>query len=79
MEKSKLLIFKSKEKKLNADRISIIFSEVKLIPSDNVKCQGLHLDKYLSWDLQETKKLSRAFSQNLETLCRNIHLFQYIT
>ena len=36
---------------------------VKLIPADSVKYLGLHLDKYLSWDLQTnqlSKKVSRA-------------------
>ena len=30
----------------------------KLIPSDDVKYLGVHLDKYLSWDLQ-TNQLSK--------------------
>ena len=56
-------MFKSKQTKLHNDIISIKLGGVKLIPSDNVKYLGLHLDKYLSWDVQInqlSKKLSRA-------------------
>ena len=48
---------------LNIDSISIKLGGVKLIPSDDAKYLGVHLDKYLSWDLQTnqlSKKLSRA-------------------
>ena len=48
---------------LNIDSISIKLGGAKLIPSDDVKYLGVHLDKYLSWDLQTnqlSKKLSRA-------------------
>ena len=51
-------MLKSKQRKLNNESISI-----KLIPSDIVKYLGLHLYKYLSWDVQFnqlSKKLSRA-------------------
>ena len=63
VDKSKLLMFKSKQRMLNSDSISIKLGGVKLIPADSVKYLGLHLDKYLSWDLQTnqlSKKLSRA-------------------
>ena len=63
VDKSKLLMFKSKQKMLNSVSISIKLGGVKLIPSDDVKYLGVHLDKYLSWDLktnQFSKKLSRA-------------------
>ena len=56
-------LFKSKQRKLNNESISITLGGVNLIPSDNVKYLGLHFDKYLSSDLQInqlSKKLSRA-------------------
>ena len=43
---------------LNNDSISIKLGVAKLIPSDNVKYLGLHLDKYLVWDVQ-TNQLSK--------------------
>ena len=45
-------MFKSKQKMLSSDSISIKLGGVKLIPSDDVKYLGVHLDKYLSWTLQ---------------------------
>ena len=66
LDKSKLLMFKSKQRKLNNESISIKLGGgggVKLIPSDNVKYLGLHFDRYLSWDVQInqlSKKLSKA-------------------
>ena len=63
IDKSKLLIFKSKQRKFNKDSISIKLGGVKLIPTDNVKYLGLHLDQNLSWDIQTnqlSKKLSKA-------------------
>ena len=63
VDKSKLLMFKSKQRMLNSDSISIKLGGVKLIPADGVKYLSLHFDKYLSWDLQTnhiSKKLSRA-------------------
>ena len=63
LDKSKLLMFKSKQRKLNNESFSIKLGGVKLIPSDNVKYLGLHLGKYLSWDVQInqlSKKLCRS-------------------
>ena len=63
VDKSKLLIFKSKQRKFNKDSISIKLGGVKLTPTDNVKYLGLHLDQNLSWDVQTnqlSKKLSKA-------------------
>ena len=62
IDKPKLLIFKSKQRKFNKDSISIKLG-VKLTPTDNVKYLGLHLDQNLSWDVQTnqlSKKLSKA-------------------
>ena len=69
---------------LNSDSISIKPGGVKLIPSDDVKYLGVHLDKYLSWDFQTnqlSKKLSRVngILLDLDTLCRKRPSFQYIT
>ena len=66
LDKSKFLMFKSKQRKLNNESISIKLGGVRLIPSDNVKYLGLHLGKYLSWDVQInqlSKKLSWAKSK----------------
>ena len=63
VDKSKLLIFHSKQRKLDLNYFSIKMEGRKLIPSDNVKYLGLFLDKNLSWDFhvnQLSKKLSRA-------------------
>ena len=62
VDKSKLLIFKSKQRKFNKDSISIKLGGVKLTPTDNVKYLGLHLDQNLSWDVQ-TNKLSKKLSK----------------
>ena len=63
VDKSKLLIFKSKQRKFNKDSISIKLGGVKLTPTDNVKYLGLHIDQNLSCDVQTnqlSKKLSKA-------------------
>ena len=63
IDKSKLLIFKSKQRKFNKDSISIKLGGVKLTPTVNAKYLGLHLDQNLSWDVQTnqlSKKLSKA-------------------
>ena len=84
LDKSKLLMFKLKQKKLNNNSISIKPGGVKLIPSDNVEYLGLHLDKYLSWDIQTNqlvKKQSRANSilSELRHFMPERPSFQYIT
>ena len=61
IDKTKLVIFYSKEKCLDYSDISIKLIKVKLNPTDNVKYLGIFLDKNLSWDYQITqlsKKLS---------------------
>ena len=63
IDKTKLLIFHSKKKKLVYKDISIKLNKTKLNPTDNVKYLGIFLDKNLSWDyqvIQLSKKLSRA-------------------
>ena len=63
VDKSKLLIFRSKQRKLDLNNISIKIEGSRLIPCDSVKYLGLYLDKNLSWDFhvnQLSKKLSRT-------------------
>ena len=63
VDKSKLLIFRSKQRKLDLNHISIKMEGSRLIPCENVKYLGLYLDKNLSWDFhvnQLSKKLSRT-------------------
>ena len=63
VEKSKLIIFKSKRKLIDSQLFSIKLNGVKLLPTDNVKYLGLHLDQNLSFDHhvnQLSKKLSRT-------------------
>ena len=63
VDKSKLLIFRSKQRKLDLNYISIKMEGSRLIPCENVKYLGLYLDKNLSWDFhvnQLSKKLSRT-------------------
>ena len=63
IDKTKLLIFHSKKKKLVYKDISIKLNKTKLNPTDNVKYLGIFQDKNLSWDYQVTqlsKKLSHA-------------------
>ena len=62
VDKSKLLIFKSKQRKFNKDSISIKLGGFKLTPTDNVKYLVLHLDQNISWDVQ-TNKLSKKLSK----------------
>ena len=45
IDKTKLLIFHSKTKKVVYDDISIKLNKIKLIPTDNVKYLGIFLDK----------------------------------
>ena len=81
VDKSKLLIFKWKQRKFNKDSISIKLGGVKLTPTDNVKYLGLHLDQNLSWDVQ-TNKLSKKLSEANSILAKLRHFapsFRYIT
>ena len=52
IDKTKLLIFHSKKKKVVYDDFSIKLNKIKLIPTDNVKYLGIFLDKNLAWDYQ---------------------------
>ena len=61
IDKSKLILFKSKRKRFNNNNISIKINGCKMEPSNHVKYLGLHLD--LSWNdhiNQLSKKLSRS-------------------
>ena len=85
VDKSKLLIFKSKPRKFNKDIISIKLGGVKLTPTDNVKYLGMHIDQNFSWDVQ-TNQLSKknsaklmAFSLNLDIWHLKRPSFRYIT
>ena len=62
IDKTKLLIFHSKKKKVVYDDISIKLNKIKLIPTDNVKYLGIFLDKNLAWDYQ-LKQLSKKLSR----------------
>ena len=60
VDKTKLIIFHSKQKKINIDNLVIKLNQSILIPCNYVKYLG---DKNLSWDIhtqQLSKKLSRA-------------------
>ena len=62
VDKSKLIIFKSKQKRLS-NTFSIKLNGSKLEPTDNVKYLGLYIDQNLSFDFhinQLSKKLSRS-------------------
>ena len=62
VDKTKLLLFHSKKKKMDYD-ISIKINGSKLNPSDHVKYLGVFLDKNLAWDYQISQlsnKLSRS-------------------
>ena len=62
MDKSKLIIYKSKQK-IISDTFSIKLNGVKLIPTDNVKYLGRYIVQNLSFDYhinQLSKKLSRS-------------------
>ena len=62
VDKSKLLMFKSKQRMLNSDSISIKLGGVKLIPADSVKYLGLHLDKYfLGPPNKSTQLIKKSF------------------
>jgi len=63
VNKSKLLMFHSKRKKINYESFSIKLNNVRLKPKQNVKYLGLIIDNFLSWDdhiLTLGKTLSRS-------------------
>ena len=63
VNKSKLILFKSKRKIILDNSFSIKLNGLRLETTDNVKYLGLYLDKNLSFDYhinQLSKKLSRA-------------------
>ena len=63
VNKTQLILFHSKYKKLDLKNCSIKLSGKKLLPLDYVKYLGIYLDKHLSWDYhisQLSKKLSRS-------------------
>ena len=62
-DKSKLLIFHSKQRNIDFDNLVIKLDDFILKPSDYVKYLGIFIDKNLSWDFQIQQlsvKLSRA-------------------
>ena len=62
-DKTKLIIFHSKQKTLDTRMVSIKLNGKKLKLEDNVKYLGMFLDKHLTWEFhinQLSKKLSRA-------------------
>ena len=63
VNKSKLIIFKTKRKIIDINNLSIKLNGFKLVPTNNVKYLGLYLDKNLSFDYhinQLSKKLSKS-------------------
>ena len=60
IDKSKLILFKSKRKRFDNNNISIKINGCKMEPSNHVKYLGLHLDKNLSWNVDINHKLSRS-------------------
>ena len=72
VDKSKLLIFESKQKKFDNNDISIKLNGCKLVPTDHVKYLGLQLDKNLSWNFQ-VKQLSKKLSGSNGILCKLRH------
>ena len=63
VSKSKLLIFRSKRKKVDLNQISIKLSENILEPVQSVKYLGMLINDNLSWDIHTnnlSKKLGRA-------------------
>ena len=62
-DKTKLIIFYSKQRKTNTDNLAIKLNQPILIPCNYVKYLGVYIDKNLSWDIhtqQLSKKRSRA-------------------
>jgi len=63
VDKTNLILFHSKYKKLDLKKFSIKLNGKKLLPVDFVKYLGMYIDKHLSWDYhisQLAKKLSRS-------------------
>ena len=63
VDKTKLIIFRSKYSKNNYEEISIKLQGIRLAPSKYVKYLGIYIDENLSWDIHIQKlsnKLSRA-------------------
>ena len=64
-KKTHLILFHSRQNKLNKDNISIKINNKRLKLVDHIKYLGMYLDKHLSWDehiKQLSSKLSRANS-----------------
>ena len=72
VDKSKLIIFKSRQKKFDNNNISIKLNGSKLDPIDHVKYLGLYLDRNLSWNVQ-IKHLSNQLSRSNGILCKLRH------
>ena len=63
VDKTKLLIFKSKYNKNQYDDMIIKLLDVRLVPSTSVKHLGIHIDHNLSWNYhikEMNAKLSRT-------------------
>ena len=72
VEKSKLLIFQTRNRITDYDNISIKLDGCKLFPTDHVKYLGLNLDKFLNWDYH-IKLLSNKLSRANGVLCKRRH------
>ena len=60
---TKLLFFRSKQHSLDYEKISTKFNGIKLNLVEQLKYQGIYIDKYLSWNFhvsQVSQKLRRA-------------------
>ena len=73
VDKTKLLIFKSKQKRLDNNNFSIKINGSKIEPTDHVKYLGLYLDKNLSWNAQ-VNQLTKKLSRSNGILCKLRHL-----
>ena len=69
VEKSKLLIFQTRNSITDYDNISIKLDGCKLFPAGHVKYLGLNLDKFLNWDCH-VKLLSNKLSRANGVLCK---------
>ena len=61
VDKTKLIIFRSKYSKNNYEEISIKLQGIRLAPSKYVKYLGIYIDENLSWDIH-IQKLSNKLS-----------------